>query len=107
MRFINYITLKCANNSEILQKNTFQAVLAMDAYNMKSFVMFGYREIKLNSIRRAMMGIQAVKSAFNYNYKGDIFKLAQVPGFGTCKNKFQPDIKNSDIQFNTLIIPLR
>ena len=66
------------------QRNTFQAVLAMDSYEMKSFVSFRYFDIKTNRIRPAIMGIQASDSDFTYNYNGDIYKLHDVAGYGTC-----------------------
>lgn len=53
---------------------------------MKSFVSFRYDEIAWSNIRPAMMGIQAVKSNFSYNYPSNVFQLdgiglnTNVPG---------------------------
>ena len=66
-----------------MQRNTFQLILAMDTNNMKSFVSFRYEDIKWNSIRPAMMGIQAIKSNIAYNYLGKVYDLDKVSGNGT------------------------
>ncbi len=50
----------------------------MDTTHMKSYVSFRYDEIGWNSIRPALMGIQAAMSNYYYNYPSDVYQLAAV-----------------------------
>lgn len=56
----------------------------MDTKSMKSFVSFRYDEIAWSNIRPAMMGIQAAKSNFSYNYPSNVFQLDGI-GLNTSK----------------------
>ena len=83
---LNYFTIGNYKWRQLFQRNTFQAVLAMDSISMKSFVSYRYLDIKANPIRPATMGIQALKSDEYYNYVGDVYQLHKVVGVGTRKN---------------------
>ena len=59
----------------------------MDNTKLKSFVSFRYESLLWNSIRPAVMGIQAIKSNITYNF-GLVYLLASHSGAGTvpsCK----------------------
>ena len=57
----------------------------MDSLNFKSFVSFRYGELSWNSIRSAVVGIQALSSNYYYNYPDNVYQLAKVIGQGTSK----------------------
>lgn len=65
----------------IIQRNTFQVVLAMDTVSKQSIVSFRYDELSWRERRTAIVGYQLGATGPHYNHVGVTHELHLTEGF--------------------------